>query len=151
MSKNTELYSSEAVELKSTLPLSKQPTFDKPNFAIPEIKKIITGSLPDGIDITKVMKEEEINAIPKITVSVKNLKNFYDGLMKSINKYNGDISEAITNGVVTPLSSTIENIGIKTNEIDNKLKDLQARLDEIPEIGEAPPLLRVAGEENGLL
>ncbi|MFT4327446.1 MAG: hypothetical protein AB3P07_02290 [Wolbachia pipientis] len=150
MNKNIKLYSSEEVESNNALQLQK-PAFNKPDFAIPEIKKITTKSAPDGIDITKVMKEEEINAIPAITVSVKNLKNFYDGLMKSINKYNGDISEAITNGVVTPLSSTIENIGTKTSEIDAKLKDLQARLDDIPEIGEAPPLLHITGEENGLL
>lgn len=147
MSKSTKLYSSEGVELNSTLQLQK-PAFNKPDFVTPEIKKITTKSKPDGIDITKVVKEEEINAIPAITISVKNLKNFYDGLMKSINKYNGDISEAITNGVVTPLSLTIENIGAKTSEIDDKLKDLQTRLDDIPEIGGAPAF---TGEENGLL
>ncbi|OAB81918.1 hypothetical protein WSTR_03600 [Wolbachia endosymbiont of Laodelphax striatellus] len=150
MSKSTELYSSEEVESNNTLQLSK-PAFNKPNVAIPEIKKITTKSVPDGIDITKVMEEKEINAIPTITVSVKNLKNFYDGLMKSINKYNDDVSDVITSGIVRPLSSTIENIGTKTSEIDAKLKDLQARLDNIPETGEAPPLFHVTGEENRLL
>ncbi len=150
MNKNIKLYSSEEVVSNNTLQLPK-PAFNKPNFAIPEIKKITTKSAPDGIDITKVMEEKEINAIPAITVSVKNLKNFYDGLMKSINKYNDDVSDVITSGIVRPLSSTIENIGTKTSEIDAKLKDLQARLDDIPEIGEAPSLLHITGGENGLL
>ncbi|UIP91726.1 hypothetical protein IYZ83_000345 [Wolbachia pipientis] len=58
--------------------------------------------------------------------------------MKSINKYEGDIDKAIINGIVTPLSLTIDNIGAKTSEIDAKLTDLKTRLDEIPEFAQAP-------------
>ncbi|AGJ99103.1 hypothetical protein wNo_06970 [Wolbachia endosymbiont of Drosophila simulans wNo] len=150
MNKNIKLYSSEEVVLNNASPLQK-PEFNKPIFAKPEIKKVITQAVPQGVDITQDMTAEEIESIVPISASIKNLKIFYDGLMKSINKYNDDVSEAITNGIVTPLSLTIDNIGIKTSEIDTKLTNLKTRLDEMPELGQAPTLFRSTGEENGLL
>ncbi|MDE5059328.1 hypothetical protein OZD66_05915, partial [Wolbachia endosymbiont of Drosophila baimaii] len=82
------------------------------------------------------------------TLTIKHLKNFYDGLINSINKYDENMDSAIQSGIITQLSSTIDSIGSKTSSIDSELADLR---NSIPDIGEAPPLLHITGEENGLL
>ncbi len=147
MNKNIKLYSSEEVESNNTLQLSK-PKFDKPSFEKPVIKKIVIGKTKEEFDITKDMTQEEIDKMPQITLTIKHLKNFYDGLIKSINKYDKNMDSAIQSGIITQLSSTIDSIGSKTSSIDSELADLR---NSIPDIGEAPPLLHITGEENGLL
>ncbi len=147
MNKNIKLYSSEEVESNNALQLSK-PKFDKPSFEKPVIKKIVSGKTKEEFDITKDMTQEEIDKMPQITLTIKHLKNFYDGLINSINKYDENMDSAIQSGIITQLSSTIDSIGSKTSSIDSELADLR---NSIPDIGEAPPLFHVTGEENGLL
>ncbi|WP_265032709.1 hypothetical protein [Wolbachia endosymbiont (group A) of Sicus ferrugineus] len=147
MNKNIKLYSSEEVESNNTLQLPK-PEFDKPSFEKPVIKKIVSGKTKKEFDITKDMTQEEIDEMPQITLTIKHLKNFYDGLINSINKYNENMDSAIQSGIIKQLSSTIDSIGSKTSSIDSELEDLR---NSIPDIGEAPPLLHITGEENGLL
>lgn len=147
MNKNIKLYSSEEVESNNTLELSK-PKFDKPSFEKPVIQKIVSGKTKKEFDITKDMTQEEIDKMPQITLTIKHLKNFYDGLINSINKYDKNMNNAIQSGIITQLSSTIDSIGSKTSSIDSELADLR---NSIPDIGEAPPLLHITGEENGLL
>ncbi|MFP3021194.1 MAG: hypothetical protein ACEY3F_07890 [Wolbachia sp.] len=147
MNKNIKLYSSEEVESNNALQLQK-PKFDKPSFEKPVIKKIVSGKTKEEFDITKDMTQEEIDKMPQITLTIKHLKNFYDGLINSINKYDENMDSAIQSGIITQLSSTIDSIGSKTSSIDSELADLR---NSIPDIGEAPPLLHITGEENGLL
>ncbi|WP_264718971.1 hypothetical protein [Wolbachia endosymbiont (group A) of Lasioglossum morio] len=147
MNKNIKLYSSEEVESNNALQLQK-PKFDKPSFEKPVIKKIVSGKTKEEFDITKDMTQEEIDKMPQITLTIKHLKNFYDGLINSINKYDKNMDSAIQSGIITQLSSTIDSIGSKTSSIDSELADLR---NSIPDIGEAPPLLHITGEENGLL
>ncbi|MFP3022497.1 MAG: hypothetical protein ACEY3K_06135, partial [Wolbachia sp.] len=146
MNKNIKLYSSEEVESNNALQLQK-PKFDKPSFEKPVIKKIVSGKTKEEFDITKDMTQEEIDKMPQITLTIKHLKNFYDGLINSINKYDENMDSAIQSGIITQLSSTIDSIGSKTSSIDSELADLR---NSIPDIGEAPPLLHITGEENGL-
>ncbi|MGL9759637.1 MAG: hypothetical protein ACR5LA_13395 [Wolbachia sp.] len=117
MNKNIELYSSEKVASSNTLQFQK-PEFNKPSFEKPVIKKIVSGKTKEEFDITQDMTQEEIDKMPQITLTIKHLKNFYDGLMNSINKYNGNMDSAIKSGIITPLSSTIDSIGSKTSSID---------------------------------
>lgn len=104
MNKNIKLYSSEEVESNNALQLQK-PAFDKPSFEKPVIKKIVSGKTKEEFDITKDMTQEEIDKTPQITLTIKHLKNFYDGLINSINKYDENMDSAIQSGIITQLSS----------------------------------------------
>lgn len=154
MSKNNvELYSNEEVLTESELQQLQKPKFDRPSFVKPKIEKAVD-TKGKAFDITQEMTQEDIDNIPRIQITAKYLKKFYDGLMKSIHKYNEDASTEIINGIIEPLSSAIDNIGRNTSKIDSKLRTLQNELNElredIPGFLEAPPLPHVTGEENGL-
>ncbi|MDR1139314.1 MAG: hypothetical protein LBJ80_02370 [Rickettsiales bacterium] len=153
MNKNIELHSDKMASEEVTLPEVKKPSFNKPTFQIPVIKEIVSSKTKQKFNITDEMQPEEIEKLPQITLTLKHLKNFYDGLMKSINRYNDDISKEIKDNII---SSTIKYIGNSTSGIESKINSIKTNLEEkiaevrneIPDIGEAPP--RITGEENGL-
>ncbi|MEY2393539.1 hypothetical protein [Wolbachia endosymbiont of Tettigetta isshikii] len=154
MNKNTELHSDKIALGEVTLSEVKEPSFNKPTFQIPVIKEIVSSKTKQKFNITDKMQPEEIEKLPQITLTIKHLKNFYDGLMKSINKYNEDISKEIKDNIV---DSTIRYIGSSTSSIESEISSIKTDLEEkiaevrneIPDIGEAPP--RITGEENGFL
>ncbi|MFP3022501.1 MAG: hypothetical protein ACEY3K_06155, partial [Wolbachia sp.] len=131
---------------KETLQLLK-PTFVKPEFTKPEITPLFFDKKANKeIDITS--NDIDVKDIDeKMMVNVTRFKAFYDNLMKSINEYNNSMSSSIENNIVKPLSITIDSIDSKISSIDSELADLR---NSIPDIGEAPPLLHITGEENGL-
>ncbi|MCM1000940.1 MAG: hypothetical protein KTV72_01190 [Wolbachia endosymbiont of Melophagus ovinus] len=61
-------------------------------------------------------------------VNVVRFKAFYDSLINNINEYNDSISSSIENDVINPLSATIDNIGAKTKEIMDKIKEIEENM-----------------------
>lgn len=122
---NVELYSSEEVSQESKLQQLQKPKFKKPDFVKPEIEKAVDSKSGKVFDITQEMEQKDIDNIPRIPIAAKYLKKFYDGLMGSIHKYNEATSDEIINGIVKPLSSAIDSIGLSTNKIDSELKNLR--------------------------
>ncbi|WP_168464164.1 zinc ribbon-containing protein [Wolbachia endosymbiont of Ctenocephalides felis wCfeT] len=99
--------------------------FKKPEFIKPAVEKISTKT--EEIDITKDMTKDEIKEIKAAVITVKHLKNFYDALTESMENY----SNSIDKNIVEPLLSTVDEIGKKTEEIEDKIQQVK---DAIPEI-----------------
>jgi hypothetical protein len=106
-------------------------TFVTPQFTKPKMPEISTKA--GNIDITQNMDNDTIKQLVAV-ISLKHLKHFYDGLVTSMENYS---SEVDTN-IVIPLSSTMMEIGRKTDEIGTKTNEIEAQIkilqDSTPEI-----------------
>ncbi|WP_264730212.1 hypothetical protein [Wolbachia endosymbiont (group B) of Episyrphus balteatus] len=152
---NAELYFGEG-DNSNDLAQFQKLKFNKLTFLTPEIDTVTEKKTKMQFDITKEMSKDDINKIPFISIDAKYLKKFYDGLMKSIDKYNTDLNNQIENGIVKSLSATIDTIGKNTKTINDKLQKIRSDFDDFtaeqPGSFESFPRLSYAtGEENGLL
>ncbi|NUX01707.1 hypothetical protein GO685_04400 [Wolbachia endosymbiont of Madathamugadia hiepei] len=105
----------------------QKPTFVKPVFTKPTIAPLFFDKKANkGIDITGDVNTAEIDE--RIMVNVVRFKAFHDSLINNINEYNNSISSNIENGVINPLSATIDSTGTKTKEIMEKIKEIEENM-----------------------
>ncbi|MGL9761833.1 MAG: hypothetical protein ACR5LB_06585 [Wolbachia sp.] len=105
----------------------QNPTFVKLVFAKPTITQLFFDRKANKeIDITGDVNTAEIDE--RMMVNVVRFKAFYDSLINNINEYNNSISSNIENGVINPLSVTIDSIDMKTKEIMDKIKEIEENM-----------------------
>lgn len=106
----------------------QKPTFVKPVFAKPTITPLFFDKKANReIDITSSdPNTAEIDE--RMMVNVVRFKAFYDSLISNINEYNNSMSSSIENGVINPLSTTIDSIGAQTKEIMDKIKGIEENM-----------------------